>query len=83
MAAAAAAGHSIPRAGSAKAAAVLVAPLPNASEVLTPEVLFEAINGDGTIADTIFQAVINVEKDVWNVSLPELSVGPRWPRGAR
>lgn len=44
----------------------------NASSVLTPEVLFEAINGKGTIADTIFQAIINVEKDIWNVSLPEV-----------
>jgi hypothetical protein len=44
----------------------------NASAVITPAVLFETINGKGTIADTIFQAIINVEKDVYNVSLPDL-----------
>lgn len=44
----------------------------NESSAITPDVLFEAINGKGTIADTIFQAIINVEKDVWNVSLPDL-----------
>lgn len=38
---------------------------------LTEERLFEIINGEGTLADTIFQAVINVEKRVWNVSQPD------------
>ena len=44
----------------------------NASAAITPDVLFSTINGKGTLADTIFQAIINVEKDVWNVSLPDL-----------
>ena len=39
---------------------------------LTPEFLFETINHKGVIADTIFQAVINVEKNLWNVSMPDL-----------
>ena len=30
------------------------------------------LNGKGTIADTVFQALINVQKDVWNVSIPVL-----------
>ena len=34
--------------------------------------LFDTINAKGVLADTIFQAVINVEKDVWNVSKPDL-----------
>lgn len=44
----------------------------NASAVLTPEVLFNAINHKGVIADTIFQALINVELGLWNVSQPDL-----------
>jgi len=44
----------------------------NATQVLTPEVLFDVINTVGVIAtDTIFQAIINVEKGLWNVSLPD------------
>ena len=43
----------------------------NATESLTEERLFEVIDGKGTIADTIFQAVINVEKRLWNVSQPD------------
>jgi hypothetical protein len=39
--------------------------------VLTPEVLFEVINAKGVIADTIFQAVMSVEKGLWNVSQPD------------
>ena len=39
---------------------------------LTPDVLFDTINAPGVLADTIFQAVINVEKGVWNVSQPDL-----------
>lgn len=42
----------------------------NASATLTPEVLFNVINADGVIADTIFQSVINVELGIWNVSQP-------------
>ena len=42
----------------------------NASRTITPAVLWRAINGKGTFADTVFQAVMNVEKDVWNVSVP-------------
>lgn len=46
----------------------------NASAVLTPEVLFSAIDMTGVIAtDTIFQAIMNVETGLWNVSLPSLS----------
>ena len=44
----------------------------NASAILTPEVLFDTINHKGVIADTIFQAIINVEKGIWNVSMPDL-----------
>ena len=44
----------------------------NASAVLTPAILFEAINTYGVIADTVFQAIINVELNVWNVSQPDL-----------
>ena len=40
--------------------------------VWSREVLFDTINAKGVLADTIFQAVINVEKDVWNVSKPDL-----------
>jgi hypothetical protein len=29
------------------------------------------IDREGTLADTIFQAVINVEKQLWNVSQPD------------
>jgi hypothetical protein len=39
---------------------------------ITPEFLFETINANGVLADTIFQAVINVEKGYWNVSQPDL-----------
>jgi len=38
---------------------------------LTPDVLFATLNADGVLADTIFQAIINVELDVWNVSVPD------------
>jgi len=47
----------------------------NASDALTPEVLFSAINDFGvTAGDTIFQAVMSVEKGLWNVSLPACRV---------
>lgn len=45
----------------------------NATEVLTPEALFNTINHKGVLADTIFQAVMNVETGLWNVSQPDLS----------
>lgn len=44
----------------------------NASKTHTPEELFETINAPGVLADTIFQAIINVEKGIWNVSQPDL-----------
>ena len=43
-----------------------------AANSLTPEFLFETINAKGVIADTIFQAIINVETGLWNVSMPDL-----------
>jgi hypothetical protein len=44
-----------------------------ADKSLTPEFLFNTINAKGVLADTIFQAVMNVEKGLWNVSQPDLS----------
>jgi len=45
----------------------------NASTVLTPAVIYSAISNKGVQAyDTIFQALINVEKGLWNVTLPDL-----------
>mmetsp|Transcript_4246 Transcript_4246/g.13321 ORF Transcript_4246/g.13321 Transcript_4246/m.13321 type:complete len:405 (+) Transcript_4246:137-1351(+) len=41
-----------------------------AGEPLTPAVLNATINADGVLADTIFQAVANVEKGVWDVAKP-------------
>lgn len=35
------------------------------------EYLFETINHEHTLADTIFQAIIDVEKGLWNVSQPD------------
>jgi len=43
----------------------------NATSVLTPEVLYNTINSKGVFADTIFQAIINVEKKMWNISQPD------------
>ena len=38
---------------------------------ITPDVLFDTINARGVIAtDTIFQAVMSVEKGLWNASQP-------------
>jgi hypothetical protein len=34
------------------------------------DVLFEAINAQGVIADTVFQAIINIEKGIWNATQP-------------
>ena len=39
---------------------------------LTQDLLFETINAQGVIADTVFQAIINVEKGIWNVSQPNI-----------
>lgn len=44
----------------------------NASSVITPELLFNVINAKGVLADTIFQAIMNVETGLWNVSQPDL-----------
>ena len=41
-----------------------------ASGAITRDVLFDTINAPGVLADTIFQAVINVEHGIWNVSQP-------------
>merc|ERR1719161_516629 len=45
----------------------------NSTEVgtLTSEFLFETIDATGILADTIFQATMNVEKKLWNVSIPD------------
>lgn len=41
------------------------------TDVITPQVLFDVINNPVTFAKaTIFQAVMNVETGLWNVSLP-------------
>lgn len=43
----------------------------NSSNVLSPDLVFNAINSKGAIAtDTIYQAVMSVEKGLFNVSLP-------------
>jgi len=39
---------------------------------LDGETLFNVINAQGVLADTIFQAIINVELDIWNISLPDI-----------
>lgn len=39
---------------------------------ITPELLFDTINAEYVLADTIFQALINVQKGVWNISKPQL-----------
>lgn len=43
------------------------------------EVLFSTINAEGVIADTVFQAIMSVEKDLWNVSKPDLDAAPPEP----
>eukprot|EP00418_Pyrodinium_bahamense_P082999 CAMPEP_0179052758 /NCGR_PEP_ID=MMETSP0796-20121207/21921_1 /TAXON_ID=73915 /ORGANISM="Pyrodinium bahamense, Strain pbaha01" /LENGTH=448 /DNA_ID=CAMNT_0020749331 /DNA_START=66 /DNA_END=1410 /DNA_ORIENTATION=+ len=51
----------------------------NISDELTPQVLFATINDQGVLAiDTIFQAIMNVETGLWNVSLPAM-----WPHDAQ
>jgi len=43
----------------------------DAAPVLTPGLLFDVLNDDGVMAkDTIFQVIMNVEKGLWNASLP-------------
>ena len=42
----------------------------NGTSELTPEFLFSVIDAPGVFADTIFQAVMNVETGLWNVSQP-------------
>ena len=44
----------------------------NASSALTPEVLYDVINAKYVLADTVFQAIINVEKNLWNISQPDM-----------
>lgn len=40
---------------------------------LTPQALFAAIDSKGTVADTVFQAIIDVQTGLWNVSQPDLA----------
>jgi hypothetical protein len=49
----------------------------NASATLDPATLYSIINAEGVIADTIFQVVVNVEKDLWNASQPDISPSSR------
>mmetsp|Transcript_79756 Transcript_79756/g.185189 ORF Transcript_79756/g.185189 Transcript_79756/m.185189 type:complete len:456 (-) Transcript_79756:110-1477(-) len=43
----------------------------NASKVITPELLYTVLNDDSVMAtDTIFQAIMNAEKGLYNTSLP-------------
>ena len=44
----------------------------NASQHIDAEVLFDTINAEYVLADTVFQAIINVEKGIWNISQPDL-----------
>lgn len=54
----------------------------NKTSVLTPEVLFSTINDVGVRApETIFQAIMNVETGLWNVSLPDMSAPDEHPLG--
>ena len=43
----------------------------NETGALTPQRLSATISAKGVIADTVFQAIMNVEKDLWNVTIPE------------
>jgi hypothetical protein len=46
----------------------------NASSDLNKDVLFNTISAKGVLAtDTIFQAIMSVELNLWNVSLPDLA----------
>jgi hypothetical protein len=43
----------------------------NKSAVITPELLYSVLNDEAVMApDTIFQAIMNVEKSIYNTSLP-------------
>jgi hypothetical protein len=47
----------------------------NATTPLTPEIISSALSTKGVLAfDTIFQAMINVEKGLWNLTLPDLTL---------
>ena len=39
---------------------------------ITAEVLFATLNHKDVLADTVFQAIINVEQGIWNISQPDL-----------
>ena len=45
----------------------------NSSKAITPSVLFDTISAKYVIADTVFQAVISVEKKLFNASQPTLT----------
>ena len=47
----------------------------NSSSHLTPQILFDTINAEYVLADTIFQAIINVQLGIWNISQPDLKDG--------
>ena len=47
----------------------------NSSSALSPEVLFQTINAPYVLADTVFQAIINVQLGLWNISQPDLEDG--------
>ena len=42
----------------------------NGTAAITPQALYETINAKFVFADTIFQAIISVEKGLWNISIP-------------
>jgi hypothetical protein len=42
----------------------------NNTDVLTPEVLYSTLNAPYVLADTIFQAIMSVEANLWNISIP-------------
>mmetsp|Transcript_35644 Transcript_35644/g.109302 ORF Transcript_35644/g.109302 Transcript_35644/m.109302 type:complete len:424 (-) Transcript_35644:84-1355(-) len=50
---------------------------------LTGELLFDTLNAKDVLADTIFQAIINVERDLWNVSIPDPASLPHATRSSR
>mmetsp|Transcript_15240 Transcript_15240/g.21416 ORF Transcript_15240/g.21416 Transcript_15240/m.21416 type:complete len:398 (-) Transcript_15240:185-1378(-) len=43
-----------------------------AGNPLTPDLLFQTLNEKYVIADTVFQAIINIEKGIWNTSQPDI-----------
>ena len=44
----------------------------NAGLALTPELMNATISADGVLADTIFQAVADVEVGLWSIAQPVL-----------